>query len=147
MKTPLIKFLAVIAMIAFLPGCAVVFGTDVRALSEIKEEHVKVFDQDASYCYERTRFILTKWGAVAYDKIRGEYIVAMKLDKVFPSCIDTTELGIFFTAIEPHKTEVKVTSLNYNLSKYISNKLFYYLEHGEKRPPVASAPVAWKPDY
>jgi len=145
MKPVVIKILALAALVAFLPGCAVLFGTDVRGLSEVKEEHVKVFDKDVSYCYERTRFILTKWGAVAYDKIRGEYIVAMKLDRVFPSCIDTTELGIFFTEIEPHKTEVKVTSLNYNLSKAVSRKLFYYLEHGEKRPPVENAPAPWKP--
>ncbi len=147
MRTPLIKFLAVIVMVALLPGCAVLFGTNVRALSEIKEGHVKVFDKDVSYCYERTRFLLTKWDAVAYDKIRNEYIVVMELENIFPSCINTTELGIFFTEIEPHKTEVKVTSLNYNLSKYVSNKLFYYLEHGEKRPPVVSTPAAWKPDY
>lgn len=147
MKQAAIKVLTLAVLVAFLPGCAVLFGADVKGLSEIKEAHVKVFDKDVPSCYERTRFILTRWGAVAYDKVRNEYIVAMELEKVFPSCINTTELGIFFNEIEPNKTEVRVTSLNYNLSKAASRKLFYYLEHEDKKPPLESAPVVWKPGH
>ena len=56
----------------------------------------------------------------------------MEFEKVFRSCINTTELGIFFTETEPHKTEVKVTSLNYNLSQFIAPKLFNYIEKDGK---------------
>lgn len=134
------KFIAVMAMITLLPGCAVLFGSDVQGLSEVREEHVKVFDKDAAYCYERTRFLLTKWGAVAYDRIRNEYIVAMELEKIFPSCINTTELGIFFTEVGPHRTEVKVTSLNYNLSQYVAKRLFADLEKDARSPARAGTP-------
>ena len=71
---------------------------------------------------------MKKWGAVRFQKSKDDYIIAMEFEKVFKSCIDTTELGIFFTRTGPHTTEIKVTSLNSNLSQFIAPHLFDYIE-------------------
>ena len=133
MNTTLIKIFAISSLGALLAGCAV-FGSDVQGLYNVKEAHTKVFDKSISRCYKLTTQALKKWGAVRFQKSKDDYIVAMEFEKVFRSCIDTTELGIFFTETGPHKTEVRVTSLNYNLSELISQKLFEYIEKDGKVP-------------
>ena len=127
MKTTLIKIFAISSLGALLAGCAV-FGSDVQGLYNVKEAHAKVFDKDVSRCYKLTTQALKKWGAVRFQKSKDDYIIAMEFEKVFKGCINTTEVGIFFTQAEPHKTEVKIASLNYNLSQFIAPKLFGYIE-------------------
>ena len=127
-----------VCVITSFTGCAL-FGSDARGLRAIKEAHTKVFDKDAASCYELTAKALSKWKASIFQQSKNDYIVAMEFESVFKNCIDTTELGIFFTPLEkssltgftqtaPNKTEVKVTSLNYNLSRFISHNLFNYIE-------------------
>jgi len=106
----------------------------VQGLDSIKEAHTKVFDKDISRCYELTAQALKKWNASVFQEYKDGYIVAMELEGVFNSCINTTELGIFFTETEPHKTEVKVTSLNYRLSEFIAPYLFNYIEKAGNIP-------------
>lgn len=127
MKTTLLKIIVISMLSASFTGCAA-FGSDVRGLFDIKEAHTKVFDRGVPRCYELTAQFLKRWNAVIFQQSEGDYIVAMELETVFRSCINTTEVGIFFTAVAPQKTEVKVTSLNYNLSQFISDKLFDYIE-------------------
>ena len=131
MKTTLIKIFTISLLGALLAGCAV-FGSDVQGLSEIKDAHTQVFDKDLSRCYELTAQALKKWNAVIFQEYKDGYIVATELEGVFRSCINTTELGIFFNETAPHKTEVKVTSLNYSLSRFIAPKLFDYIEKDGK---------------
>ena len=131
MKTALVKIFTIASIAALLAGCAV-FGSDVQGLDNIKEAHKKVFGKDISRCYKLTTVALKKWHAVRFQKYKDGYIVAMEFEKVFRSCINTTEVGIFFTETEPHKTEVKVTSLDYNLSRFIAPRLFDYIEKDGK---------------
>ena len=130
----LIKIIVIFAVIAPLSGCAL-FGSDVQGLSEIKEAYTRTFDKNASTCYELTTKALAKWKTVVFQQNKDDYIVAIEFEKVFRSCINTTELGIFFTETGPNKTEVKVTSLNYNLSQFIAPYLFNYIEKDGNVPP------------
>lgn len=127
MKTTLIKIFTISSLAAIFAGCAV-FGADVQRLNEIEGAQTKIFDKDISRCYELTAEALKKWNAIKFQESRDGYIVAMELEGVFHSCINTTELGIFFTETEPHKTEVKVASLNQRLSQFIAPELFKYIE-------------------
>ena len=131
MKTALVKIFVISSLAALLTGCAV-FGSDVQGLSDIKEAHTKVFDKDIHSCYDLASKALKKWEAVIFQQRKDDYIVAMEFEKVFRSCINTTGLGIFFTQTGPHTTEVKVQSLNYNLSQFISQHLFNYIEKDGK---------------
>ena len=139
MNTTSIKIIAILVLIASLMGCAV-FGSDVQGLRNVKVAHTKVFDKDLPYCYELTAKALSAWNAVIFQQRKDDYIIAMELDKVFKSCIDTTELGIFFTVVNPQKTEVKVTSLNYNLSQFVAQKLFDYIDKGGEAPAQEKRP-------
>ena len=127
MKHSLLKIIIAGCIIASFTGCAL-FGSGVQGLRAIKEAHMKVFDKDPASCYELTAKALSNWKAVIFQYRKNDYIVAMEFESVFKNCINTTELGIFFTQTAPNKTEVKVTSLNYNLSRFISRNLFNYIE-------------------
>ena len=133
MKITLIKIAVLFMLIASLSGCAV-FLADVPGLWKIKQAHTKAFDKDIGNCYDLTIKAFSEWGAVAFQQRQDDYIVGMKFENLFKSCTDTTEVGIFFTGIAPHKTEVKVASLNYNLSRVVSQKLFDYIEKDGKHP-------------
>ena len=131
MNTISIKIIAILVLIASLTGCAV-FGSDMKGLRDIKAAHTKVFDKDLSSCYELTAKALSAWNAVIFQQRKDDYMVAMEFEKIFRSCINTTEVGIFFTQTAPHKTEVKVASLNSSLSQFIAQKLFDYIEKDGK---------------
>ena len=131
MKNALIKIIVISVLIMPFAGCALI-TCDVQGLRDMKEAHAKVFDKDLSSCYALTVKALSGWKAVIFKNRQDDYIVAMEFEKVFRSCINTTELGIFFTQTAPNKTEVKVTSMNYNLSEFIARKLFTYIERDGK---------------
>lgn len=133
MDHSLVKIIIAVCVIASLTGCAI-FGSDVQGLRAIKEAHVQVFDKDPASCYGLTAKALAKWNAVMFQYVKNDYIVAMELESVFKNCINTTEVGIFFTQTAPNKTEVKVTSLNYNLSRFVSRNLFNYIEKDGNLP-------------
>ncbi len=140
--TKLISIIACLAVIVSFSGCAIL-GSDVRGLRDIKEAHAKVFDKDIAQCYDLTLKALSKWKASVFQERKRDYIVAMEFESVFNSCINTMELGIFFTETAPHRTEVKVTSLSSNLSGFIAPSLFAYIEK-DGNVPVEEAlmPVA-----
>lgn len=133
MNKTLAKIFAMASIAALLAGCAV-FGSDVQGLDNIKEAHKKVFDKDISRCYKLTTEALKKWKAVRFQKYKDGYIIAMEFEAVFRGCINTTEVGIFFNEAEPHKTEVKVASLNYNLASFVASNLFNYIDKDGKLP-------------
>jgi len=114
-------------------GCAI-FLADVNGLSKVKPAHTKVFDKDIPSCRELTKQALTKWSAIIFQERRNDYIVAMEFDSVFKNCVNTTELGIFFTEVAPNKTEIKITSLNNSLSEFVAGNLFNYIEKDGKVP-------------
>jgi hypothetical protein len=117
-----------IASIAVLSGGCAIFGSNTRDLCDIEEAHVRTFDKSISDCYKLTTKALSRWGAVIFQRSVDDYIVAMEFDKVFRSCINTTEVGIFFAEMGDGKAGVRVTSLNYNLSQFVAEKLFNYIE-------------------
>lgn len=122
-----VRFFAAAFTLIFLSGCTML-GASVATLRNQDVKYSKVIEKDVSVCYEKTLEALEKWNASVYDKRDNEYIIAMKCGDMFKACIDTTELAIFFEEAGPGKTEVTVTSLNYNLSQAVSEKLFQYLE-------------------
>lgn len=136
----LLKSITLFAILAYLSGCAmsdvnhycgVALGTSVSALEKEKVRYSKVFDKDVPYCYAKTLEALKKWDAHAFIAKKGQYIVATRLNKVFNSCGDTTETGIFFKETGPNKTQIEVVSLNYYLGAFVAENLFKYIENPE----------------
>ncbi|MFA6320467.1 MAG: hypothetical protein WCY36_01260 [Candidatus Omnitrophota bacterium] len=129
----LTNIIIVICLAVSFSGCAI-FLADVDGLRKIKTVHTKIINKDLPYCYELTKKILVSWNGVIFQERKNDYIVAMELDYAFRNCISTTELGVFFTEAEPGKTEIKVTSLNSQLSEFIAKNLFNYIEKDGKVP-------------
>lgn len=126
----ILKLFAVLAVAACLSGCAIWDYTfSVRSLEKSKVKYSKIFEKDASYCYEKSLELLDKWGAVIFQKRAEQYIAAWGFSNIYKNCINTTELGIFFSQPGPDKTQVEVSSYNKRLSGYISEKLFKYIEN------------------
>jgi len=140
MKACLLKVIVIGCAAASLAGCAVIFA-DVGALRNIKAAHAKVFDKDLASCYDLTTAAFPRWQAIIFQKRYGDYIVGMEFDNFFRNCVDTTEVGIFFTAVASDKTEVKVTSPDYRLSEFVSRKLFEYIEKDGNVPPEEITPA------
>ena len=114
----------ILSLVIFVGGCSFL-GASVRTLKGCKVRYSETFDKDVSYCYDKTIGALKEAQAGVYETRKDDYIIAMNFNKtVFKACINTTEVGIFFTAEGPHKTRIDVSSLNYNLSKAVSEKIF-----------------------
>ncbi len=123
-----IKITAITVLAALLvAGCAFL-GSDVKGMREIKDAYARQFDKDIPACYKFTTMALYQWNAIIFQQNKNDYIIAMKLDSVFNSCIDTTELGILFMKTASGKTEVRVASLNKDLERFIAPRLFAYIE-------------------
>ena len=124
----ILKNLVIFVSILCLSGCAIIIGTSVQSLEKEKVRYSKIFEKDPSYCYAKVAEALKKWDADIFQQKKESYIIAMRLDRSFKSCTDTTELGIFFKTPQPQKTQVEVVSLNHWLSKAVAEKLFEYIE-------------------
>ena len=136
-KRAQLKIFIIFLLAAFLSGCTAltIVGVSRQALEKEKIKYSKVFDKDISYCYENILKTLASWKVAIYEKKEKRYILALHFDTVFANCIDTTEVGIFFKELEPNKTEIEVSSFNYNLSNFVVEKLSEYLENPSLPPP------------
>ena len=126
-----LKLIAVIVVAASVSGCAIL-GITQWQLQHEKVKFSKSFEKDVRYCYQTTKDALAKWNAYVWYEQEGCYIIAIKFDKIYKNCIDTTELGIFFKEEGPQKTGVEVSSPNHNLSQFVSEKLFQYIRNPQE---------------
>lgn len=138
----LLKAISLFAILASISGCALL-GMSINDLQDEKVKFSKVFDKDAAYCFDRTIEALDKWEAHVFqrsdifDKNNKRCIVATNLNKVFNSCINTTEVGIFFNKASDGSTQVEVASLNHQLAQFVSENLFKYIED----PKAKTCPI------
>jgi len=136
----ILKTFGISIILISLAGCAVlnlVVGTSTCALEHEKIRSSKVFDKDIGYCYQASFNALKKWNVNLFQTKKNSYIIATNLYNIFDSCIDTTEVGIFFKKLEPDKTQIGVASLNHQLGQFIADNLFKYIENPETPlPPV-----------
>lgn len=121
-----LKLIVIIVIAGAISGCAMM-GITQWQLQHQKVKYSKSFDKDVRYCYKTTKDFLDKWKAYVWYEQENSYLIVIKLNKIYKGCIDTTELGIFFTEEGPQKTQIEVSSGNYNLSKYVSEKLSEYI--------------------
>ena len=120
--------------LVFVVGCAPMETAQVLDLGSspfLKDGKVysAFFQKDIPSLYEDTLEILDSWGAVKYrGSLKENFLVALSFDKHFPNkCVDTTEVAVFFDKTGENETLIKVSSLNYQLSKVVSKELFLEL--------------------
>lgn len=59
------------------------------------------------------------------------YLTAMWFDRIFPRCLDTTEVGFFFYEDGPGQTRIDVVSLNSELALFAAELVFEELHQLE----------------
>lgn len=79
-------------------------------------------------CYYQVEDFIEELGAISYRGSSSKgFLVSFGYEKILPSASHSTEVAIFFSWLDENVTKVEVSSLNYNLSKLISDKIFQEL--------------------
>lgn len=134
------------ASLAVLSGCSLAelrqefFGLDKRDVlnSEPESQYKNLFKVDKDILFDRIVDTLKGMNASIYGKDKRNYfILAMRFDRSFKKCIDTTQVGIVINTTDNGLSEVIVHSGNYSLARYVANKLFSQIDpfHVENKYP------------
>lgn len=129
------KVIALLICLMLLSGCSPIeayrqiVGTSTQRLEVCEPRFGQSFSKDYSSIYDLTiKFLKEKMKSEIFMKdFVGARIIAIGFTSVFISCLDTTEVGVFFSEPSPGSTSVEVASLNSALAKYVANELFKYL--------------------
>lgn len=130
-----IFFCAVLSIL--LAGCAMIkeagrgiAGISTQAVEETRKDALKkTFKYDSNTCYNKVEGILKGAGAYIYAKDSRKPMLA-----VYVSEIDTTPVGIFFTAIDSQKTEIAVSSPAKYAKELIARQIFTALSPEPSSP-------------
>ncbi|MFA5362910.1 MAG: hypothetical protein WC335_06695 [Candidatus Omnitrophota bacterium] len=99
-------------------------GVSTRALEESrKDAAVKVFKKDYSAVVGKAKEALKEIGAYIYAEDSGRGMIA-----VYVSEVDTTPVGLFFTAVDSGSTRVEVSSPSTYGKEFIAGKVFPFVD-------------------
>jgi len=112
-------------------GCARILGTYVSQPQPGQEgRYSQEFDLTVEDAYQKVKVVLKELDAYLFvDNSKKPFISAMRFDKSFVNCIDTTEVGIFFESESDNKTKVDVACGNVRLAKFVADKIFSALSN------------------
>ncbi|MCF7870081.1 MAG: hypothetical protein K9M01_03075 [Candidatus Omnitrophica bacterium] len=103
-------------------------GIGVRPFRTKGEIYSQDFKKNIIDCYYQVEEIIEKLEAIPYRGSSNKgFLVSFGYNKIFPSASHSTEVIIFFNWLDANITKVKVSSLNYTLSKFVSEKIFQEL--------------------
>ncbi|PIU42193.1 MAG: hypothetical protein COS99_01440 [Candidatus Omnitrophica bacterium CG07_land_8_20_14_0_80_42_15] len=132
----LFYIIAVIVLTFPVSGCGMLIdwtregaGYPAMELMSARKDALKQsFDISYDQGFERALNTLDQMKATVYAKNKKErYIVAMKIK----GCIDTTEVGIFFSEESPNKLSVEIFSKSPKAKNIVSIKIFSELAEGK----------------
>lgn len=131
------KFIFFVISLIALSGCCrlenlpdYIAGTYVNQPKEgTGGRYVKIFDLPYSDSFDRAaQAVVEMGGSFRFKSRKRRTILAWYFDKVFVGAIDTTKVGIYFKEIEPGKTQIDIACGNYELAKFVSDRVFARLE-------------------
>ncbi|MCF7871152.1 MAG: hypothetical protein K9L95_03295 [Candidatus Omnitrophica bacterium] len=103
-------------------------GIGVRPFKTKGKIYSQNFEKDIADCYHKVEKIIKGLEAIPYrGSLNKGFIISFGYTNVFPSANHSTEVAVFFNWLNENKTKVEVSSLNYNLAKFISEKIFQKL--------------------
>ncbi len=108
-------------------------GTSIEALEEEKERrYAGLVEADFEESYDALYDVLFGLGVHIYlDRPGDRYLVAMKFNRIFPRCGETTEVGFFFGEEEPGLTRLEVVSPNRELARFAAERVFSEIDRRE----------------
>ncbi len=130
------KYLITILIIfIFLTSCspletARLTGIGLRPFKTKGKVYSQTFEKDLVTCYKKTEKIIKSFEALLYrGSPKKGFIVSMGYNEIFPAASYSTEVALFFTGVDENKTKIEISSLNHNLSEFISQKIFEELKN------------------
>lgn len=100
-------------------------GIGLKPFKTKGEIYSQTFEKDLIACYRETEEIIKDFEALFYrGSLEKGFMVTMGYNQIFPAASYSTEVALFFTWINENKTKIEISSLNHNLSEFISEKIF-----------------------
>ncbi|MFO8053487.1 MAG: hypothetical protein R6U54_05985 [Candidatus Omnitrophota bacterium] len=135
MKKNKIKYVifSILLLSSFL-GCspyetARLTGLGIKPFKTKGDIYSQTFEKDLTTCYKEAEKIIENFEALLYrGSLKEGFIVSLGYNQIFPSASYATEVALFFNKIDENKTKIQISSLNHNLSEFISEKIFQELE-------------------
>ena len=108
-------------------------GTSIQALEEEEKGRFSgIALAEVEESYDAVYAVLEDQRLYIYlDSPEDGYLIAMWFDRIFPRCINTTEVGFFFKEESPGRTKIDVVSLNSNLASFAAELVFEELNRLE----------------
>lgn len=115
------------------------FRTDGKIYSQ-------TFKKNLITCYNEVLLAIKKLEAKRWrGSFKKHFIVASNFNAVFTQCNNSTDVAVFFQYQGPDETKVEVSSLNYPLSEFASEKLFAWL-NGDRNIIATNQTQAEQPE-
>lgn len=136
------RWIAVVLVLCLLmTGCSMTqmrqgfTGYTANDVKDAKNKQVITVDISGPDCIKKIKDILTFMKAIVREDAKSHYIYADNLQKAFRSTVDTTQVGILVTWLEPDKCRIETASENNDLAVFVSKEL-------EKKLKSTAAPAA-----
>ena len=126
-------FLLLISILLITSGCGhvtevskTVWGSSTRALETSRDDApTQSFACSFEKCYDEVLSFAQAEGYVVFQERKAEKLLVLM---GVPKSVDTTEVGIFFTAVGPEETKLEVASLSSYAEEIVSDAFFSQLE-------------------
>lgn len=127
------RSIMIIALLAasFLAGCSFhqmrmeFIGIEPSDVTSSKDKYVRVLDGSPEDLFDKAKTEISEMGAFVEKEDRARlFMVALKFNHAFHSAIDTTRVGLVFSAEEGGKTKIEVASGNKRLAEFVSSRIF-----------------------
>ena len=127
------KFIVYLIAGSFLlSGCGssvffkkIIFGSSLSDFNTANTKREQTFSLSAEECYKRSIDFFTKVDAhiSTADAAQG-FIVAVRFENFFSSCIDSTEVAVVVTSSKEAGSTVRVMSYNTDLANAVADSLY-----------------------
>ena len=125
-----IIFLSVAVIVGCAPGeISRLMGVGTNRFKTHGSIYERDFQGNYSGLYEEVVEFFRNIEASPYRGTeKSRFVVARGFKKAFTNCADATEVAVFFEEIDESTVNIKVSSFNSRLSRFVSSELFYSLE-------------------
>ena len=108
----------------------IIVGTSIEGLEEEEKGRFSgIARAEIPESYAAVKEILEEKDLYIYlDNPEYGYLTAMWFDRVYPRCIDTSEVGFFFKEDGPGRTRIDVVSRNSSLARFAAEMVFEELD-------------------
>lgn len=129
------KKVVILIFLSLIIGCAPLetvrlFDIGVTRFKTQGKIEKKIYEKDLLWAYQQTEEIIKSFKARPYrGTLKKRFIIADNFKDVFVNrCLDTTQVAVFFQQLNDTQVEITVSSLNFNLSVFIAEKIFSELD-------------------